>query len=91
MTYQFNVPNGNYSVTLKFAEISLKRKNARLFNVAINGSSVINNLDLVAIAGANVPYDLTFPVAVTNGAISIVFTSVVNNAVINAIQIVPQH
>lgn len=89
MTYQFTVPNGQYSVTLKFAEIFFTRRNQRVFNVAINGSSVISHLDLVATAGYMKPYDLTFPVTVSNGKISIVFSSVINNPKINGIQIVP--
>lgn len=42
-----------------------------------------------AVAGYGVPYDLTFPVTVTNGSISILFTSVVNYAQVSAISIVP--
>ena len=57
--------------------------------MAINGTTVITRLDLFAAAGFGVPYDLTFPVTVTNGALSIVFTSVINNAQVSAIEIVP--
>ena len=89
MTYHFNVPNGNYSVTLKFAEIFFTHPRQRVFNAAINGTSVIQSLDLIAAAGYGVPYDRTFPVSVTNGSIVIAFSETVNFAKISAIEIVP--
>ena len=78
-------------MTLKFAEFEVNSRNQRVFNVAINGTTVLNRLDLVAAAGTRSPYDQTFPVTVANGAIAIVFTGSVGLAQINAIQIVPAH
>jgi hypothetical protein len=89
MMYHFTVPNGVYLVTLKFSEIFFRHKNQRVFSVAINGSPVITNLDLNAAAGYGVPYDQQFPVTVTNGAITIAFTSLINNSQLNGISIVP--
>ena len=74
-TYAFNVPNGNYNVTLKFAEIYWTKTGQRVFNVAINGTPELSNFDIVATAGA--PFtalDETFAVPVTNGTITIQFT-----------------
>lgn len=87
--YQFAVPNGTYTATLKFAEIYYTKKNQRVFNVSINGQTVLSKFDTVAQAGgANRAIDRSFTVAVTGGQIQIQFSSVVNNAKINAIQIV---
>ena len=75
-TYQFTVPNGSYNVTLKFAEIYWTKVGQRIFNVAINGSPVLPNFDIIAAAGA--PYtalDKTFTTATTNGTITIQFTA----------------
>src|SRR5205807_1415898 len=50
--YAFSAPNGSYTVKLKFAEPSLNGPGQRLFNVAINGSTVLTNFDVYAAGGA---------------------------------------
>lgn len=88
--YQFSVPNGTYSVNLKFAEIFMTQRGQRVFNVAINGTAVLTNFDIIAAAGA--PFtaiDKPFTVSTTTGTITIQLTTVVNNAKISAIEIVP--
>jgi hypothetical protein len=87
-TYQYSVPNGNYNVTLKFAEIYFTAAGQRLFNVAINGTQVLTNFDIVATGGAFAAVDKTFATTVTNGTITIQFTNgTVNQPKISAIQI----
>src|SRR6202011_6137559 len=51
-TYNFAVPNGNYTVLLKFAEIYWTQAGQRIFNVSINGNPVLTNFDILATAGA---------------------------------------
>lgn len=91
-SYNFGVPNGNYNVTLKFAEISVSGPGQRLFNVSINGAQVLSNFDIFASAGgANMATDRTFGVTVTGGQISIQFTNgAVNMPMLSAIAIMPQ-
>ena len=75
-TYQFTVPNGGYNVTLKFAEFYWTSVGKRIFNVAINGTPVLTNFDIVAAVGA--PFtaiDKTFPTMTSTGSITIQFTS----------------
>jgi Malectin domain/Legume lectin domain/Chitobiase/beta-hexosaminidase C-terminal domain len=73
-SYNFTVPNGNYTVLLKFAEIYYTQPGARIFNVSINGTPVLTNFDIVATAGAAfTALDESFPVSVANGAITIQF------------------
>jgi subtilisin family serine protease len=88
-SYQFTVPNGTYTVNLKFAEISQTAAGRRQFNVGINGSSVLTNFDVFAQSGGEfVALDKPFAVSVTNGQISIQFTSgAANLPIINAIEI----
>jgi hypothetical protein len=87
-SYSASVRNGDYDVTLKFAETYWSAAGKRIFNVAINGTTVLSNFDIFATAGgANIANDQTFPVTVTTGQIQILFTSSVDNAVVNAIQI----
>ena len=75
MTYKFTVPNGNYNVVLKFAEIYWTKPGQRVFNVLVNGSQVLTNFDVIAAAGAPLTaVDKTFPVTVTNSTVTIQFT-----------------
>jgi hypothetical protein len=89
--YQLAVPNGSYTVTLKFAEINFASVGNRLFNVNINGTPVLTNFDIVAQAGGPLrAVDKSFPVTVTNGQITIQFvTGAANQPLISAIQILP--
>ena len=88
LSYQFSVPNGNYTVTLKFAELYFNSPNQRVFSVAINGQTVLSNFDIVSAAGGHdLPVDRAFPVAVTNGQVSIVMVSSVDEPQVNAIEI----
>jgi hypothetical protein len=76
LTYQFTVPNGAYTLNLKFAEIYFTATGKRIFNVAINGSTVLTNFDIVAQAGAGFrAVDKSFNVTVTGGTITIQFTN----------------
>ena len=87
--YSFNVPNGTYTVNLKFAEIYVTGVGQRVFNVAINGQQVLSNFDILAAAGQpNRALDEPFNVSVTNGQINIQFTpGAVNAPKIDAIEI----
>jgi chitodextrinase len=88
-TFSYNIPlaNGNYTVTLKFAEIYWTAAGQRIFNVSMQGTQVINNLDIYALVGKNTAYDVSIPVSVTNGTLNINFTSIVNYANVSAIVI----
>lgn len=91
LTYQFSVPNGNYTVTLKFAEIYDTAPGQRYMNATLNGTTVFTNLDVwTATGGPNRAYDVSYPVSVTNGLLTITLTctSPNNSAEVNSIQIV---
>jgi len=51
LTYQFIVPNGNYTVTLKFAEIYDTAAGQRYMNGTLNGTTVFTNMDVWTAAG----------------------------------------
>ncbi len=88
--YAFSVPAGAYSVRLRFAEIWWTQAGQRLFNVSINGAPVLTNFDIVAAAGGPlIPIDKTFPVNASSGQIVIRFDSILDNAKISAIEILP--
>ena len=90
--YTFSMPNGNYNVTLKFAEISRTGPGQRVFNVLINGLQVLSNFDIFARSGgANTAIDMTFPVAVSGGQITIQFTQgPADLPMVNSLSITPQ-
>ena len=85
--FSYNIPlaNGNYSVTLKFAEIYWTAAGKRVFNVSMQGTQVLSNLDIFAQAGKDAAYDVTIPVSVTNGTLNIAFTTIIDNAKVSAI------
>ncbi|HKE23919.1 MAG TPA: malectin domain-containing carbohydrate-binding protein, partial [Bryobacteraceae bacterium] len=88
-SYQFAVPNGSYTVILKFAEIYFTTAGSRLFNVNINGTAVLTNFDIVAQAGGPLKaIDESFPVTVSNGQLSIQFSvGGADQPLVNAIEI----
>ncbi len=83
--YAIPLANGNYTVTLKFAEIYWSSAGQRVFNVYIEGMKVISSLDIFAKVGKNRPYDLSFPVTVSDGKLDIKFQTIVDNAKVSAI------
>jgi hypothetical protein len=88
-SYQFTVPNGTYTVNLKFAELYYTSTGNRVFNVAINGSTVLSNFDVVAQAGGGFrAVDKPFTVPINGGQITIQFsTGTADLPIINAIEI----
>ena len=88
ITYQTAVPNGYYTVNLKFEENQFTQSGKRVFNVFINGQEVLSNFDEFAAAGAQYQaVDVPIPVTVTNGSIAIEFVPVVNATGVYAIEI----
>ena len=87
--FDYNVPvdNGNYVVTLKFAESYFSAPGMRTFDVFIEGAKVVSNLDVFAQVGKNRAHDVTVSVGVTDGMLNITFRSLINNAEVNAIVI----
>jgi hypothetical protein len=88
-SYSIPVPNGNYKLTLKFAETQYWAPGQRVFNVLVNGAQVLTNVDIVAQVGSYTVFDQQFSVPVTNGAVQIVVHGVVNMGTLSAIQVAP--
>ena len=88
-SYLIPVANGQYTVKLKFAEVYYSSAGQRVFNVAINGASVLSNFDIVAEAGGTLKaLDQSFSVGVVNGQIAIQFTSGPSDVpLVNAIEV----
>lgn len=83
--FSYNVPvaNGTYSVVLKFADNM--GTGQRVFDVKMEGTTVLSNFDIYAKAGNNTAYDVTIPVSVADGVLNIGFVSKIGSPKINAI------
>ncbi|HKJ31461.1 MAG TPA: malectin domain-containing carbohydrate-binding protein [Balneolales bacterium] len=91
LEYNFtNLPKGKARVTLKFAEITLNGPKQRIMSVAINGDTIINNLDIFKKAGGkDIALDSTFVVKDPSGSIHITIPKLtVNYAKFSAIKVV---
>ncbi|MBN2444290.1 MAG: hypothetical protein JXJ04_23210 [Spirochaetales bacterium] len=84
-------PGGTYTVILYFAETYLTSSGSRVFNVSINGTSVLSNFDIYAAAGGqNIGIAQWFTTTPdSNGEFVIRFTAVTENPKINGIGIQP--
>ena len=88
LTYQAALPNGYYTVNLKFEENAVAQAGKRVFNVIINGQTVLSNFDIFAVAGAQYQaVDVPIAVAVTSASINIQFVPVLNATEVCAIEI----
>jgi len=87
-SYAIPVANGEYGVTLRFAEIQYWVAGQRIFNVSINNQTVLSNFDVLAqTGGPQRAIDRQFPVSVTNGQITIQLTRVVAEPALNGLEI----
>ena len=74
-TFTATLPNGTYTVNLKFDENRFTQPGSRVFNIAINGQTVESNFDIFAAAGAIfTAVDRQYVVNVTTGQMVITFT-----------------
>jgi hypothetical protein len=79
----------NYTVRLDFVEYAFNAAGKRVFNVSINGTQVLSKFDIFVAAGGEfigVAEQFT-AAASSSGTITITFTSVVNNSMINGIEV----
>ncbi len=65
----------NYTVRLHFAEFYWTKAGQRVFNVAINGTTVLPNFDIIALAGVNQALVEQFSATAVNNQIVISFTA----------------
>jgi len=88
--YRFAVPNGQYEVTLKFAETFFSAAGKRKFHVKIQGVRVLTSFDIYSAAGAkNTAVDRSFTLNVTDGLLAIDFIKLsgYDNPKVNAIRV----
>lgn len=89
--YEIPLADGRYSVTLGFLESDdAIEVGGRVFDVNANGTTVIDDLDVLAETGAHqTALTRTFPVDVTVGVLMLEFVSNAENAMVSNIRIAP--
>lgn len=92
--YAIPVANGTYLVKLHFAETYFGVAvpggvGKRVFNVAAGGAAWLTNYDIFADAGTNAAVVKTKSVTVRDGTLTLTFTSVVEKAIVSAIEVIP--
>lgn len=86
--YSFDLPNGTYTVNLFFDELFFSAAGERIFDVAIEDVTVLENFDTFATYGNDTGQE-SFDVTVTDGQLNLEFLKgTVNNPHIAAIEIV---
>ena len=86
--YRILVPNGNYEITLGFAETYYSGAGARLFNVLINNVQRITNLDVLAASGGRfVAYNRTLTATISDNYLAIDFISVTGGAMVSNLSV----
>lgn len=87
--YKFALPNGTYHANLYFAELYFTSSGKRVFNVSLQGKQVLAGLDIFAAVGQNTALIKGFDFTVSDGTFNLELDATVNNAKIDAIEILP--
>lgn len=86
-SYNFPVLNGTYQVVLHFAEIYWNGVGQRVFNVGVEGQTILDNYDIITQVAKNTARVEIFNVQVSDGILNIDFTGVTDNAKVSAIEV----
>ncbi|MGB5944048.1 MAG: malectin domain-containing carbohydrate-binding protein [Leeuwenhoekiella sp.] len=85
--YDIPLENGEYEVTLHFAEIYWNESDQRIFAVNLEGDLVIPSLDLVAEVGSKTAYKRTFTLEISDGELNVVLLAIKNRPTIAGVQV----
>jgi chitodextrinase len=89
LSYDFPLAAGTYEVRLHFAETwsGITAAGQRVFDVTVEGSIAIDDLDIFARVGPNAALVMSFPVEVADGVLDLEFHHGVQNPKVCAIEI----
>ena len=87
--YEIPLANGQYSVALHFAETAFQSNGQRIFDVTVEGVTVLDNYDIHAQAGGinTAKVENILNVDVSDGILNIDFTAVIERAKVSAIEV----
>jgi len=86
-SYAIPVADGEYTVTLQFAEVWWTSAGQRVFDVTAEGATVVDDLDLYVAAGHDVAYDAVVTTTVSDGTLNLGFAGSVDSAKVNAVRV----
>jgi hypothetical protein len=88
-TFSYSIPvaNGNYKLNLGFSENVWITTGQRIFSVSAEGNSILSSFDILSEVAIKTALIKTFSITVTDNVINLVFTTIVDNAKINNIEI----
>lgn len=89
--YALGVPPGDYGVTLHFWEPTQTQVDKRVFDVDLEGVTVIDDLDLFALVGKDVAYSETHSVSVPDGVLDVHLLASKGNAMLAAMEVRRQY
>ncbi|WP_221391593.1 putative Ig domain-containing protein [Dyadobacter sp. NIV53] len=94
LKYNIPIANGRYTINLQMVDNFQTKIGFRIFDVDIEGAKALDDLDLIAAGGGpngtpKVVITRSYTTNVTDGVLNIDFTSSVDKAIINTIEILP--
>jgi len=74
--FSYNIPiaNGSYEVTFRFAELYYEDTGEQVFDIIMEETEVISDLDILSYVSQYSAYDKTVPVYVNDGTLNITFS-----------------
>ena len=84
------IPNGDYLLTLRFDEQEVHGPGFKIFDVAVEGQTVLGNLDIYDQVGRYHALDRRFAVTVADGELNVITTPVAGEASLSALELVPR-
>lgn len=89
-SYRIPVPNGRYRITARFVEPTANAAGERVFDVDVNGKTVLKRLDVFAAAGGKLKgVERTFDAATKDGTLLIAFRPSRGSALVSSLVVVP--
>ncbi len=84
--YALGVPNGQYEVTLHFADFTASAALERVMDISAEGALVLDDLDIFALVGQDTAHQETFIATVADGVLDLDFTAVAAACIVSAIE-----
>ena len=90
LVYNLPVPSGDYDVRLHFAEIYWDVSGKRVFDVVVEGATVLDNFDILLETNKFSALVKTFPkVTVSDGMLTLRFKAETDYGAVSALEVVP--
>ncbi len=85
--YAIEVPDADYEVSLHFVDFTVTAPGQRLMDISAEGALVLDDLDVFALVGQDVPHVESFPVTVSDGVLDLDFERVTGTCIVSAIEV----